>query len=380
MEYIKKPFVRDSGVLFAGRMYCATAAGVLVAGRDRPSLESFDWPAPAEVVQKGLVKFRNDRFWANGGGKIMTWDPGARRWNVLLQPECDFAQFDITPEDRIVLIGCRPKPTKRGWIRHPLDLRTLEDAALLRIYDHHRRTPDKEVAYPDEVLQAALRCVDLPGFTRSWVLDGHLILYSPGYGWLYAYDAFTGHLKRIDVPWPILDGDRIDTMKKASKTKGVLDLDGMLLVENNISIYGNKYRNYLAYYDLRPARGWHDKAMARLAKNLADPFVLEELPVEGRQDVVICELDLVEYRLSEVKRVAEAEAKTIWMDERGNLVDPERYFERQKPPVAPKEEAPAPGAVGMPPGPAQAPTTKAPAVPAGAVPVQVPVAALNAMN
>jgi len=219
----------DSGVNFAGQGYFIFENKLYIweVGKEFSSYSKMNLPISSGSSRKNMLKFRNDSFWIYSDGNIYQFDMVLNRWSRVLEPDCNFNQFDITPDGKIVLIGVsrnsiwKTAAYSKTNLLIPLDFTTINSGKLIEIWEIRARESWKTIDYSEEIADSARQVSYFSGFNRSWIYNDWLILYSPDFGKMIFFNLLNYKTINVKVPWKTIDSDFLKLIGKNKRPEEV---------------------------------------------------------------------------------------------------------------------------------------------------------------
>lgn len=186
----------DSGQSFGGRGFVLKDGRLWVwpaegsGGRFWEEEAAKGTPDLAPTLNGGFLRaplYRAGSFWRRKDQSILKWDPGSRLWLPALEARGPFQSFEVTFDGDILLLG-----TEKNFLER---------------YSFQGKDPRWTAPYP------GLGVGESVARTRTFLWEAlctaafqeTLLVYAPGLGRLYAFDALRGALDEVKVPWKPLD-------------------------------------------------------------------------------------------------------------------------------------------------------------------------------
>ncbi|MFN8011722.1 MAG: hypothetical protein U0P81_09975 [Holophagaceae bacterium] len=254
------------------------------------------------------AKYRAGAFWATDGKRIYRWENLTQTWDVMLAPELEFDEFEVSPEGSILLIT------------------TAEN--FIELFRPGTEKPHAVIPYPDLELEPA----DRPLLRRIWmnvrtaVCDEHIVIYAADNGRIYDFDTFNRKLRSLSVPWEPLV---VKGIARRAVAEGRIYCNGFPSADC-VQIIPDLALNVRIVYGLRP--------FIVVKPGSMDPShrALPEIKyVEGTdQSLKYFDWSLADGAKSEIHRDA-ALAFPLWLNGAGDLVALEPLIEKYRNSEAP---------------------------------------------
>lgn len=329
--------VRESGILPGGQAFLVRD-GVLHrfdskrVGEQAYPTSSLLAPVPGERAALSL-KFRNGTTWYSDGRKIFRHDAVTRAFEVVLNPQCRFDQFDVTPSGDIVLVGTNPIPKLvPGETPGPHELSLSERGIgfLIEIYPPNGERPSRTIDYPTDFWEIVGKVEGLAGFTRTWILGDQILLHNCDTGHLYSLDSVELSLREVDVPWVKVDAIHLDepelsAMSKAATASGKqVGLQRNGVPQGQIQIMPVGQRIFLAYSEDAANPSVRDRIEAKFRSDGKYFALFRQAPHSSTREEDCwgwAELDLVELKVKVLRRIPKVNLPTpFWADLNGDPV------------------------------------------------------------
>lgn len=181
-------------------------------------------PAPVSggALLQNFAKYRAGAFWMASRNKIFRLDPYLDRWELRLDPQVAFRQFEVSSDEDVFLI--HPEKVREEGRSPSLDVNRRDKQSLVfaKRFPRNAQQSDRDIELPGDSPAFYELMGDSAGFTRSCAWGDLRLFYDPDTGAMVALDASTLTARTVDTPWFRYDLE--ETCKTIAKHRDHLPL------------------------------------------------------------------------------------------------------------------------------------------------------------